>query len=97
MTPEERAEKVWNSYMTKDQFIVACAAQIAEAQREAKVDAAHSELKAHAIGRRDGQIEGFAAAKAKAAGVARMGRACGCPDPACAGNLIAASIEALEP
>lgn len=38
MTPEERAEKIWNSYMTREQFIATCAAEIREAVEEANMN-----------------------------------------------------------
>lgn len=102
MTPEERAEKIYNEYGRKGSWnlfdkrmIDAIAAQIAEAEREARIsqsDADHSEA----------YDEGFAAAKAKAAFLAHQWA-----DNVYNGNgemqlvkwirELAAKIEALEP
>lgn len=105
MTPEERAEKIVRDIWgygpgelmpDTENTIGQLAAQIAEAEREA-VNSIGQEVRFMQMGEKSYYREGFAAAKAKAVVVARMGRACGCPDPACAGNLIAAQIEGMEP
>lgn len=85
MKPEERAEKIF--YIVQEQYGSEClgriAVQIAEAEREARIgqsDADHSEA----------YDEGFAAARAKAAGVLRNHEGYLYTD-------ITAKIEAMEP
>lgn len=110
MKPEERAEKIFIELFVTPLVIDpesikrGLAAQIAEAEREAfangRLDAQYDadtlpeQIEAY---KRKAFSEGFAAAKAKAAGVVREKYFQAASEDSCAEEWLAAEIEALEP
>lgn len=110
MTPEERAEKIFRelpgypaSPCTRKEVSeweelskAFLATHIAEAQREA-VNSIGQEVRFMQMGEKSYYREGFAAAKAKAAGVVREKYFQAASEDSCAEEWLAAQIEALEP